>query len=100
MSRASPTLEGNLTGISLFTLALVGKRLELVKELLPSAKRVALVVNPQHPGEWLELAAAKDAASRLGLTVRYFPVSSEGELDAARPAVCELIACRTSGREG
>jgi putative ABC transport system substrate-binding protein len=74
---------GNLTGISLFTLALVGKRLELVREVLPSAKRIALVVNPQHPGERLEFAAAKDAASRLGLSVRYFPVSSEAELDAA-----------------
>jgi putative ABC transport system substrate-binding protein len=74
---------GNLTGISLFTLALVGKRLELIKEMLPGAKRIALVVNPQHPGEKLELAAAKDAAARLGLTVRYFPVTSEAELDRA-----------------
>ena len=74
---------GNLTGISLFTLALVGKRLELMKEMLPGAKRVALVVNPQHPGEKLELAAAKEAAARLGLTVRYFPVTSDAELDRA-----------------
>jgi len=74
---------GNMTGISLFTLELVGKRLELMKELLPKAKRVALVVTPQHPGERLELAAAREAAQRLGLTVRYFPVTSEPELEAA-----------------
>jgi putative ABC transport system substrate-binding protein len=74
---------GNMTGISLFTLDLVGKRLELLKQALPNAKRIALVVNPQHPGERLELAVAKEAAQRLGLTVRYFPVSSEAELDAA-----------------
>lgn len=74
---------GNMTGISLFTLDLVGKRLELLKEALPGARRVALVVNPQHPGERLELAAASEAARRLGLTVRYFPVSSEAELEAA-----------------
>jgi putative tryptophan/tyrosine transport system substrate-binding protein len=74
---------GNMTGISLFTLELVGKRLELTKEMLPSARRVALVVNPQHPGERLELAAAHESAQRLGLTVRYFPVSSEAELEAA-----------------
>ena len=30
---------GNMTGVSLFTLALVGKRLELLKEILPSARR-------------------------------------------------------------
>jgi len=74
---------GNMTGISLFTLDLVGKRLELLKQAVPNAKRIALVVNPQHPGERLELAAAKDAAQRLGLTVSYFPVASETELDAA-----------------
>jgi len=74
---------GNMTGISLFSLDLVGKRLELTKELLPKAKRVALIVNPQHPGERLELAAAKDAAQRLGITVRYFPVASEPELESA-----------------
>ena len=74
---------GNLTGISLFTLALVGKRLELVKEVLPQAKRVALIANPQHPGERNELAAASDAASKVGLTVRYFPVANEAQVDAA-----------------
>jgi putative tryptophan/tyrosine transport system substrate-binding protein len=74
---------GNLTGISLFTLALVGKRLELVKEVLPQAKRVALIANPQHPGEKKELAAAQEAAAKLGVSVRYFPVTSEAEVDAA-----------------
>ena len=74
---------GNLTGISLFTLAIVGKRLELLKEVIPGAKRIALIANPQHPGERKEFAAAQEAALRLGLTTRYFPVSSEAELEAA-----------------
>lgn len=74
---------GNMTGISFFALELVGKRLAFLKELRPNAKRVALVVSPQHPGERLELAAAKEAAQRLGLEVRYFPVTSEAELEAA-----------------
>jgi putative ABC transport system substrate-binding protein len=74
---------GTITGISLFALDLVGKRLEYVKELLPAAKRVAVVANPQHPGERLELTAAKEAASRLGLAVRYFPVTSKATLGAA-----------------
>jgi len=74
---------GQMTGVSLFTLALVGKRLEVLKEILPGARRVALIANPQHPGESQELDAAKDAASKLGLAVRYFPVKSEGELELA-----------------
>lgn len=73
----------NLTGISLFTLALVGKRLELLKEALPDVRRVALVANPQHPGEHNERDTAQSAAAKLGLAVRYFPVHSEAALEAA-----------------
>jgi putative ABC transport system substrate-binding protein len=64
----------NMTGVSLFTLALVGKRLEILKDILPGARTVALIANPQHPGESQEFDAAKGAAARLGLEVRYFPV--------------------------
>ena len=74
---------GHMSGISLFALSLVGKRLELVKEIRPGAKRVAVVCNPQHPGEHKELAAARDAARQLGLEVRYFPASTAAALDAA-----------------
>ena len=74
---------GMLTGVSLFTLALVGKRLEILKEILPGARRVALIANPQHPGESQELDAARAAAAKLGLEVRYFPVRNEAELELA-----------------
>jgi len=74
---------GNITGVSLFTLALVGKRLEILKEILPGARTVALIANPQHPGESQEFDAARGAAARLGLAVRYFPVKGEPELGAA-----------------
>jgi putative ABC transport system substrate-binding protein len=73
----------NMTGISLFTLALVGKRLELLKAMLPSARRIAAIANPQHPGETKERDAAQRAASSLQVAMRYFPVQSEGALDAA-----------------
>jgi putative tryptophan/tyrosine transport system substrate-binding protein len=74
---------GQMTGVSLFTLALVGKRLEILKEILPNARRVALIANPQHPGESQELDAAQSATSKLGLAVRYFPVKNEAELELA-----------------
>ena len=74
---------GNMTGITLFTLALVGKRLEYLKELLPRVRRVALVANPQHAGEHRELAAAREAATKLGIAVRYFPVNDAATLDGA-----------------
>lgn len=74
---------GHMTGISLFALSLVGKRMELVKEIRPAAKRVAVVCNPQHPGEHKELAAARDAARQIGLEVRYFPANTAAALEAA-----------------
>jgi putative ABC transport system substrate-binding protein len=74
---------GNMTGVSLFTLALVGKRLEILKDILPNARKVALIANPQHPGESQELDAAQGAAAKLGLVVRYVPVKGESELDVA-----------------
>ncbi|MFO1397373.1 MAG: ABC transporter substrate-binding protein [Burkholderiales bacterium] len=74
---------GNVTGISLFTLELVGKKLELVRDVLPRAKRIAVVTNPQHPGERKEYDVAQAAAQRLGLSVHYLPVSSSAQLDVA-----------------
>lgn len=74
---------GHMSGISVFALSLVGKRLELVKEIRPAAKRVAVVCNPQHPGEHKELAAAREAARQLGLEVRYFPANTAAALDSA-----------------
>ena len=74
---------GNMTGISLFALSLVGKRMQLLKEALPNLKRVALIANPQHPGEPKERDTAQAAASSLGLAQRYFPVQTAAELELA-----------------
>jgi putative ABC transport system substrate-binding protein len=74
---------GHMTGVSLFTLALIGKRLEILKRVLPSASKVALIANPQHPGESQELDATQRAAAQLGIAVRYFPIRDDAELDLA-----------------
>jgi putative ABC transport system substrate-binding protein len=74
---------GNATGMSFFALDLVGKRMQIMKEALPSMKRIALLADPQHPGQHKELDAAQAAANALGLQMGYFPVHSEKELEAA-----------------
>src|SRR5215831_14800370 len=74
---------GNTTGMSFFALDLVGKRMQIMKEALPSMKRIALLADPQHPGQHKELDAAQAAANSLGLQMRYFPVHSEKELEGA-----------------
>jgi len=77
----------NLTGVSLLSLDLVGKRMELIKETLPSLKRIAVLANPQHPGEQSELNASRAAAKQLGLALEYFQLPASANLDDTLPAV-------------
>ncbi len=73
----------NRTGVSFFSLDLVPKRLQLMRELLPRMNRVAIIGWPPHAGETLELEAVRTSADRLGLQHQYFGASSATELDAA-----------------
>ena len=74
---------GNATGMTFFALDLVGKRMQIMKEALPTLKRVAVLADPEHPGQHKELGAAQAAADGLGLEVRFFPVNSQARLDSA-----------------
>jgi len=78
---------GNLTGISFLTLELVGKRVELLKEIMPQAKRLAVVANPQHAGDKAERRASEAAASALGLTIEYFEARNGAQLLEVLPMV-------------
>ena len=53
----------NLTGLSYMAVELNGKRLDLMKELLPTVSRVTLLTNPIHPGEHLEVAESQRVAA-------------------------------------
>jgi putative ABC transport system substrate-binding protein len=57
---------GNLTGIVSF-LEVIGKRLELFKQILPSLQRVLVLVDPEDPLTPREIAMAREAAARLGI---------------------------------
>lgn len=83
----------NMTGISYLALDLVGKRIELVKEVLPGLKRIAVLANPQHPGDQAERRASQAAANALGLSLVYFEARNATQLDAA------LVAIEKSGSE-
>jgi putative ABC transport system substrate-binding protein len=74
---------GNLTGVTLLSYELAGKRLELLKEAFPGLRRVALLANLAHPGEQAELRASQVAAQRLGLKVQYLPVRTVGDFSEA-----------------
>jgi len=72
MVESLPRPGRNLTGISYMTLELVGKRMELLKELLPKAKRIAVVASPDHPGDSSERRSSQAAAARLGIAIDFF----------------------------
>jgi len=74
---------GNITGITTFSTELTGKRIELLKELVPSLSRVALLHNmgnPVGPPEWDE---TKTAAGSLGLHAELLDVRKQDDLGRA-----------------
>src|SRR5215207_9455078 len=61
----------NLTGLSYMAVELNGKRLDLMKELVPTVSQVTLLTNPIHPGEQLEVAESQRVAAALGISLQY-----------------------------
>jgi putative ABC transport system substrate-binding protein len=82
---------GNLTGYSIITLDLAAKRLELLRELLPSARLVAFLANPSNPYTEPETNEVRDAAHSLGL--RLHVVTASSEIDFV-PAFATMIRQR------
>jgi putative ABC transport system substrate-binding protein len=77
----------NMTGLSWLSFELVGKRLELLKEAVPRVSRVAILSNPQHPGEQRELRETQSSARAMGMTLDYHQTRTKAELDAAFEAI-------------
>ena len=75
---------GNLTGVNFFAVELTAKRLELLRELVPGAARVAVLVNPANPADSEPIVHDAQAAARaMGLQILVLEASSSKEIDAA-----------------
>ena len=74
---------GNMTGLTFMAAEFNGKRLELLREFIPNIRRVAIVANPEHPGEEIERRYSEEAGQRLGLQTDYFATRNRSELDDA-----------------
>jgi putative tryptophan/tyrosine transport system substrate-binding protein len=72
---------GNATGITIFGTIAAGKRLELLRQLIPKAGIVAYLMNPRNPN--LEIDAVRTAAHTLGQQLLVLNASNDPELDAA-----------------
>jgi putative ABC transport system substrate-binding protein len=73
---------GNMTGMTYLALDLVGKRIELLKELVPQTRRLAILARPQHPGDPKERQASEAVVGKLGIELSYFPYTSPSTLPA------------------
>jgi putative ABC transport system substrate-binding protein len=74
---------GNATGINFFSIELAAKRLELLRELLPAATRVAVLVNPADPTNSETMLRDVEAASRaMGLQIQVANANTGHEIDA------------------
>jgi putative ABC transport system substrate-binding protein len=85
---ASPARPGgNVTGSTFFNSELAAKRLELIRETFPRARRVAALFNPANPGAGPVLQAMQPAAQSLKLELQRFEVRAPGDLERAFSAM-------------
>src|SRR3954464_14132260 len=61
---------GNMTGLTFMAAELNGKRLELLREIVPNLHRVAILANPAHPGEHLERDYTQEYSASLPTILR------------------------------
>jgi putative tryptophan/tyrosine transport system substrate-binding protein len=74
---------GNLTGFSLLVVELHAKRLELISELVPNAKVIALLVNPNSPQTERVVRAMQEAARVRGVKLEVLKAATESEIETA-----------------
>jgi putative tryptophan/tyrosine transport system substrate-binding protein len=74
---------GNLTGLTQFYGALGGKRLELIRELVPAASLIAVLTNPKNPNSEDHLADVRAVAQAMGQRIVVFPAGAHEEIEPA-----------------
>ena len=74
---------GNVTGINFLSGELAAKRLELLRELVPAATQVVVLVNPLNPAAAITLRDVEAAALTVGLQIQFLNASTSGEINAA-----------------
>jgi putative ABC transport system substrate-binding protein len=80
---------GNITGFTNLTIELVGKRLELFKETVPTLVRVAVPYDPTNPGNVLHAQEVQSAGRALGLTVQLWEVRGTDDFERVFAALRE-----------
>ena len=80
---------GNVTGVNLFTSTLAAKRLELLHELVPTAKVIAMLVNPANPNSEPDTRAVQAAGPAIGVQIVVLKASNGAEIGKAFDALSQ-----------
>ena len=80
---------GNATGVAVFVSLLLPKRLQLLRELVPTASAVGLLINPTAPAADTQLAEVQDAARSIGVRLDVVHSSTAAEIDQAFSALAQ-----------
>jgi ABC-type uncharacterized transport system substrate-binding protein len=83
---------GNVTGVTMFTDQLIAKRLELLRELVPNAVLITMLVNPNNPNTRLYTRDVQAASRSLGQQMNLLTASTEGDIDIAFAALLQQQA--------
>jgi ABC-type uncharacterized transport system substrate-binding protein len=83
---------GNVTGLSILATDITVKRLEVLKETLPKASRIAVLVNPRNPSTVEQLGALRAAAPALSVQLQPVEVGRSGEYAGAFAAIARARA--------
>ena len=88
----------NFTGVTFLTDQMAAKRMEMLNEIVPDTKRVAVIFNPQHLDD--ELTFARKAAQSLGIELTTHPISAPAKLTPrfAQQVQVARTACLSSPR--
>jgi len=78
---------GNITGVTVNASDIAGKRLQLLKELVPTLKRVAMLSQPAHPTNAVQLQEVEAAARTLGVQLEAVPMRGADDFDSALKAL-------------
>jgi putative tryptophan/tyrosine transport system substrate-binding protein len=81
---------GNITGISNLATELVGKSIEILKQLVPTAAVIAYLVNPANPSTEADLKGALAAASALGIQLHVLNAGTTRDVDQAFATLAKL----------
>jgi putative ABC transport system substrate-binding protein len=79
--------DGNLTGLSSVAPDLEGKRLELLREIVPSVSRIAVFINSVNPFHATSMRQAQSAGKTLGVKVQQYDIRKSEDLDGAFAAI-------------